>query len=42
MLKIKTDGCAEGYGYIIDYLGDVWFYGSIAECEIFINGMEEV
>ena len=42
MLKIMIDGCAKGYGYVVDYLGDVWFYGSIAECEIFIAGMEEV
>lgn len=42
MLKIRTDGCAKGYGFVIDYLGNVWFYGSIAECESFITGMEEI
>ena len=42
MLQIKTDGCQKGYGYVIDFMGDVWFYGSIAECEAFIADMEEV
>lgn len=41
MLRIKFDGCAKGYGYVVDYLGDVWFYGSIAECEAFIQEWEE-
>ena len=42
MLQIKTNGCAKGYGYLVDYLGNVGFYGSIAECESFITGMEEI
>lgn len=41
MLRIKTDGCAKGYGYVVDYLGNVWFYGSITECESFIAVMNE-
>lgn len=42
MLKIRTDGLPKGYGYVVDYLGNVWFYGSISECESFITGMEEM
>lgn len=41
MLKIKTDGCAKGYGFVVDYLSNVWFYGSISECESFIAEMNE-
>lgn len=42
MLRIKTDGCARGYGFVVDYLGNVWFYGCISECESFITEMEEI
>lgn len=40
MLSIKTDGCGKGQAFVVDYLGNIWFYGSIAECESFIHEWE--
>ena len=42
MLRIIIDGCVRGYGYVVDYLGDIWFYGTIDECGQFIVDMEAV
>ena len=38
--SIKTDGCATGYGYVIDYMGNIWFYGSVDDCQHFIEEVE--
>lgn len=37
MFKIKTDGFPKGYGYVVDFLGNIWFYGPVEECAKFIK-----
>lgn len=36
---IKTD-CPKGYGYVRDYMGNKCFYGTLQECQEFIDQME--
>lgn len=37
MFKIIVKGCQKGYGIVIDFLGNTWFYGPLEECEKFIT-----
>lgn len=36
---IKDDG-RKGYGYVKDYVGNTWFYGTLKECKEFIKEIE--
>ena len=38
--RIMTEGCQKGYGFVQDYLGNIWFYGLVSDCEHFINDIE--
>lgn len=38
--QIRTDDCQKGYGFVQDYLGNIWFYGSLEDCKIFIRELE--
>ena len=38
--QIMTDDCQKGYGYVRDYLGNIWFYGSLKDCQKFITELE--
>lgn len=42
MYSIDVRGFQKGYGCVRDYLGNIYFYGSIKECEEFIAELEEV
>lgn len=42
MYLINTDGCRDGCGVVIDYCGNIWFFGTIEECEHFIFDVQEV
>lgn len=37
MFRIIVNGCQKGYGIVVDFLGNTWFYGSVEECEKFIT-----
>lgn len=38
--RIVTTGCQKGYGVVKDFLGNTWFYGSLDDCQNFINNVE--
>lgn len=38
--RIMTDDCQKGYGYVQDYLGNIWFYGTVEQCKQFVTEME--
>ena len=40
MYIIVKDGCRQGYGYVRDYVGNIWYYGTIKECKQFIKAIE--
>lgn len=42
MYSIDVHGQPKGYGFVKDYQGNIYFYGSIKECEEFISRLEEV
>lgn len=42
MYTIIKDESRKGWGYVRDYVGNTWFYGTIKECKEFINQIEEV
>ena len=37
MFRIIVNGCQKGYGIVVDFLGNTWFYGFLEECEKFIT-----
>lgn len=39
MYKIDSVGCATGYGFVRDYVGNIWFYGTVEKCQEFIERM---
>ena len=39
--QIITTGCAAGYGFVRDYLGNIWYYGSVEDCQRVITELEE-
>ena len=40
MYQIVKDKFRSGYGYVRDYIGNLWFYGTIKECKSFISDLE--
>ena len=42
MYTIVKDEFRKGFGYVKDYIGNTWFYGTIKECKEFINQITEV
>ena len=42
MYTIVKDESRKGWGYVRDYVGNTWFYGTLKECKEFINQIEEV
>ena len=38
--QLDKVGCPKGYAYVKDFKGNRCFYGTIAECEAFIDQME--
>ena len=40
--QIKTNGCVKGYGYVVDYTGNIWYYGSLDDCNKLIDELEAV
>ena len=40
MYQISKRDCVKGYGVVIDYLGNTWFYGTIEECKETIKMLE--
>ncbi len=42
MYSIVKDENRKGWGYVRDYVGNTWFYGTLKECKEFINQIEEV
>ena len=42
MYSIIKDEFREGWGYVKDYVGNTWFYGTVKECKEFIKQIEEV
>ena len=41
MFRIIVEGCQKGCGIVIDFLGNTWFYGSIDDCNRFIEELTE-
>ena len=41
MYHIEKKDCPKGYAYVVDYMGNKCFYGSIADCKQFIQSMEK-
>ena len=39
--QLDKSGCPKGYAYVKDFKGNRCFYGTIAECEAFIDQMEK-
>ena len=42
MYTIVKDEFRKGWAYVKDYVGNIWFYGTIKECKEFIKQIEEV
>ena len=42
MFQIIKDDFRKGFGYVKDYIGNTWFYGTLKECKEFISQIEEV
>lgn len=40
MYRIDKAGCPKGWAYVVDYMGNRCYYGSIKDCEEFIRRME--
>lgn len=40
MYRIIEDRSRKGYGYIRDYIGNLWFYGTLEQCKQFIADIE--
>lgn len=40
MFHIMKDETRKGFGYVCDYLGNVWYYGPIKECQKFMEGIK--
>ena len=41
MYQIIKDDSRKGFGYVRDYNGNVWFYGTLKECKEFIINIEK-
>lgn len=41
MYQIIKDESRKGFGYVRDYIGNVWFYGTLKECKEFITNIEK-
>lgn len=39
--QIVTNGCPKGYGFVRDYMGNKCYYGTLEQCEEFIQIMEK-
>ena len=39
MYRIDKAECPKGYSYVVDYMGNKCFYGTIKECKTFIEIM---
>ena len=37
---MKEDG-RKGFGYVRDYLGNIWYYGPIKDCQKFMEGINK-
>ena len=37
--EIVSNGCAKGFAFVRDYMGNKCYYGTIQECITFINDM---
>ena len=42
MFQIIKDDFRKGFGYVKDYIGNTWYYGTLKECKEFISQIEEV
>ena len=42
MYSIVKDDFRKGWGFVRDYVGNTWFYGTIKECKEFIKQITEV
>ena len=42
MYTIVKDEFRKGWGFVRDYVGNTWFYGTLKECKEFIKQIEEV
>ena len=42
MYQIIKDEGRKGWGYVKDYIGNTWFYGTLQECKEFISQIAEV
>lgn len=42
MYTVVKDKDRKGFGYVRDYIGNTWFYGTLQECKEFIKQIEEV
>lgn len=40
MYQIIKDEGRKGFGYVKDYVGNTWFYGTLKECKEFISNIE--
>ena len=40
MYRILKDEENKGFGYVVDYMGNKWYYGRIKECRLIIKEME--
>lgn len=37
--EIVSNGCKKGYAFVRDYMGNMCYYGTIKQCQKFINDM---
>lgn len=42
MYSIVKDDFRKGWGFVRDYVGNTWFYGTLKECKEFIKQITEV
>lgn len=40
MYTIVKEGCPKGWAFVRDYMGNLVYYGPIADCKEFIKAME--
>ena len=40
MYRIIEDKFRKGYGFVRDYIDNLWFYGTIEQCMKFVADME--
>lgn len=40
MFTIQKEEGRKGWAWVRDYLGNIWYYGTIKECKAFIDDIE--